>query len=142
MLKTATDKHFLEHGLAPDERVQRWQRRLNPLLQRFFGGCQLTRPTTNLLTAWGFVITEVETFHQKPGRPGPVPVNPRQRGHDGRGHLRPNPRSPRRCAPARRGRKSASNPHGLFGVDHSTPPARHQARRPAHPSPSRNGEQP
>src|SRR5919112_6267131 len=35
--------HLLEHGLAPDESVRRWQRRVEPLHQRLAGGCHLTR---------------------------------------------------------------------------------------------------
>jgi ubiquinone/menaquinone biosynthesis C-methylase UbiE len=62
--------HFVEHGLAPDERVQRWQHRLEPLQKRVFGGCHLTRPIAGLLTDAGFTITEIETFYDK-GTPKP-----------------------------------------------------------------------
>src|SRR6202042_2255231 len=57
--------HFLEHGLAPDERVRRWQRRLNPLQQLVAGGCHFTRPIVELLTAAGFTIEELDVFYEK-----------------------------------------------------------------------------
>src|SRR5262249_40268408 len=57
--------HFLEHGLAPDERVRRWQRRLDPLHQRVVGGCHLTRPIAGLIQAAGFTITELDVFYQE-----------------------------------------------------------------------------
>jgi ubiquinone/menaquinone biosynthesis C-methylase UbiE len=55
--------HFVEHGLAPDEGVQRWQHRLEPLQKRVFGGCHLTRPVVGMLTAAGFRITAVDSFY-------------------------------------------------------------------------------
>jgi ubiquinone/menaquinone biosynthesis C-methylase UbiE len=65
VLKPGGTLHFLEHGLAPDERVRRWQRRLDPLEQRLFGGCHFTRPIADLLTAAGFTITDVDVFYEK-----------------------------------------------------------------------------
>jgi ubiquinone/menaquinone biosynthesis C-methylase UbiE len=65
VLKPGGTLHFLEHGLAPDENVRRWQRRLDPLEQRVFGGCHLTRPVLDLLMAAGFTIKELDVFYEK-----------------------------------------------------------------------------
>jgi len=65
VLKPGGTLHFLEHGLAPDERVRRTQRRLEPLQKRLFGGCHLTRPIVELVTGAGFQIVEVDTFYEK-----------------------------------------------------------------------------
>lgn len=65
VLKPRGTLHFLEHGLAPDENVRRWQRRLNPLEQRVFGGCNFIRPIVDLLTAAGFTIKELDVFYEK-----------------------------------------------------------------------------
>ena len=64
VLKPGGTLHFVEHGLAPDESVRRWQRRLEPLQKRIFGGCHLTRPTVELLTRAGFEITELDVFYE------------------------------------------------------------------------------
>jgi SAM-dependent methyltransferase len=64
VLKPGGTLHFLEHGLAPDERVRRWQRRLDRLQQRLVGGCHLTRPIVDLVTAAGFTVTELDVFYQ------------------------------------------------------------------------------
>jgi ubiquinone/menaquinone biosynthesis C-methylase UbiE len=56
--------HFLEHGLAPDEPVRRWQRRLDPVQRRIAGGCHFTRPIADLLTGAGFVISELDVFYE------------------------------------------------------------------------------
>jgi SAM-dependent methyltransferase len=65
VLKPEGTLHFLEHGLAPDERVRRWQHRLEPMEKRIFGGCHLTRPVVDLLTAAGFTITELDVFYEE-----------------------------------------------------------------------------
>jgi ubiquinone/menaquinone biosynthesis C-methylase UbiE len=57
--------HFVEHGLAPDESVRRWQRRLEPIQKRAFGGCHLTRQVVQLLTNAGFTISEVDVFYEE-----------------------------------------------------------------------------
>jgi ubiquinone/menaquinone biosynthesis C-methylase UbiE len=65
VLRPGGTLHFVEHGLAPDESVRRWQHRLDPLQQRLFGGCHLTRPTVDLLTTAGFAIAEVDQFYEE-----------------------------------------------------------------------------
>jgi ubiquinone/menaquinone biosynthesis C-methylase UbiE len=64
VLKPGGKLHFAEHGLAPDENVQRWQHRLDPLQQRVFGGCHLTRPIVDLLTQAGFSIKELDVYYE------------------------------------------------------------------------------
>jgi ubiquinone/menaquinone biosynthesis C-methylase UbiE len=71
VLKPGGTLHFLEHGLAPDEQVRRWQHRLEPMQKRMFGGCHLTRPILDLLTEAGFTIAEVDVFYEK-GAPKPL----------------------------------------------------------------------
>jgi SAM-dependent methyltransferase len=65
VLKPGGTLHFVEHGLAPDERVQRWQHRLEPIQKRAFGGCHLTRPTVDLLKGAGFTISELDVYYEK-----------------------------------------------------------------------------
>lgn len=76
VLRPGGTLHFLEHGLAPeeDENVRRWQRRMEPVNKRLFGGCHLTRPITDLLTEAGFAITALDVFYEK-GAPRPIGAN-------------------------------------------------------------------
>jgi SAM-dependent methyltransferase len=68
VLKPGGALRFVEHGLAPDEGVRRWQHRLDPLQQRVFGGCHLNRPIADLVRGAGFVIEELHTSPE-PGTP-------------------------------------------------------------------------
>jgi ubiquinone/menaquinone biosynthesis C-methylase UbiE len=65
VLKPGGTLHFLEHGLAPDEKVQRFQRRIEPIHRPMFGGCRITRPIADMVTGAGFTITGIETFYEK-----------------------------------------------------------------------------
>jgi len=54
---------FSEHGLAPDERVSKWQRRIEPVWKPLAGGCHLTRDTREMLEAAGFALEQHETMY-------------------------------------------------------------------------------
>ena len=64
VLRPGGTLHFLEHGLAPDEGVRRWQRRLEPIQKRVFGGCHLTRPVVELLTTAGYEVAALAVFYE------------------------------------------------------------------------------
>jgi ubiquinone/menaquinone biosynthesis C-methylase UbiE len=65
VLKPGGTLHFVEHGLAPDEKVQRWQHRFNPIQKKVFGGCNLDRPIVDLIAGAGFTIKDVDVFYEK-----------------------------------------------------------------------------
>ncbi|MDH3755041.1 MAG: class I SAM-dependent methyltransferase [Acidimicrobiia bacterium] len=56
--------HFVEHGLAHQERGRTAQRRLTPLWKHVAGGCHLDRPIDRLITDAGFDV-DVRTFTMK-----------------------------------------------------------------------------
>lgn len=62
--------HFVEHGLAPDASVRKWQHRLNPIQKACAGGCNLNRPIRELIEKAGFQIREADEFYAD----GPKPV--------------------------------------------------------------------
>jgi len=61
---------FVEHGLAPDESVRRWQDRLTPAWKFITGGCHLNRPIRMLIEDAGFRCERIETGYM----PGPKPL--------------------------------------------------------------------
>jgi ubiquinone/menaquinone biosynthesis C-methylase UbiE len=54
---------FLEHGLADDESVQKWQHRLNGVQKFMAGGCNLNRPIRSMVEGAGFVLENVDQFY-------------------------------------------------------------------------------
>ena len=64
VLRPGGTVHFLEHGLAPDEPVRRWQHRLEPIQKRVFGGCHLTRSIVDSLKSAGFTISELAAYYE------------------------------------------------------------------------------
>jgi ubiquinone/menaquinone biosynthesis C-methylase UbiE len=61
---------FVEHGMAPDAGVRRWQDRLTPAWRRISGGCHLNRPIRSMIEGAGFHIDRIETGYI----PGPKPM--------------------------------------------------------------------
>lgn len=60
VLKPGGQLVFLEHGRSNDERVVKWQNRLNPIWQKIGGGCNLNRRPDNTLRAVGFSLSRLE----------------------------------------------------------------------------------
>jgi SAM-dependent methyltransferase len=73
--------HFLEHGLAPDDRVERWQHRLDPLQRRVFAGCHLSRDIVGLVEEAGLTVQDLDTRYL----PGPAVSRPWSYAYVGRG---------------------------------------------------------
>jgi len=73
---------FCEHGLSPDERVYKWQKRINPLWKRIAGGCNLHRNIPEIIESSGFGIEEIDTMY--------LPNTPRFAGYNYWGYARPN----------------------------------------------------
>jgi ubiquinone/menaquinone biosynthesis C-methylase UbiE len=68
VLKPGGTVHFVEHGHAPDETVERWQHRIEPVNKRLAGGCHLTRRIPEDIEQAGLAIDELETYYF-PGEP-------------------------------------------------------------------------
>ncbi len=70
VLKPGGQLLLVEHGLAPDEKVRRWQHRLTPLWKRLAGGCHLDRPIADLAQTSGFRFKHLQTGYME----GPKPM--------------------------------------------------------------------
>lgn len=71
VLKPGGKLLFVEHGLAPERRVQQWQNRLDPIWSRISGGCHINRPIRNVIESAGFRIDRLQTGYM----PGPKPMS-------------------------------------------------------------------
>jgi ubiquinone/menaquinone biosynthesis C-methylase UbiE len=56
---------FVEHGLAPEPEVGKWQRRLEPMWRRIAGGCHLSRKIDHLIHEAGFDVLELATGYMQ-----------------------------------------------------------------------------
>ena len=54
---------FCEHGLAPDKRVAKWQKIINPVWNKIAGGCNLNRDIPKLIESSGLKILEIEEMY-------------------------------------------------------------------------------
>jgi ubiquinone/menaquinone biosynthesis C-methylase UbiE len=80
VLRPGAALHFLEHGIAPEDGVQRWQRILEPIQLKVFDGCHLTRPIDRLVEEAGLVIDDIERAYA----PSPRIMRPWVFGYLGR----------------------------------------------------------
>ena len=62
VVKPGSELHFVEHGLAPDDKVVRWQRRGSGVNKRI-AGCVLDRDVRGLLEEAGFTVTSLRTYY-------------------------------------------------------------------------------
>lgn len=60
VLKPGGKLIFAEHGRSPEEKVARWQDRLNPLWKKIGGGCNLNRRPDQSIMETGFDVRELE----------------------------------------------------------------------------------
>jgi len=65
VLKSDGQLVFSEHGEAPEEGVQKWQRRMNPLWKKLAGGCNLNRQIPALIESAGFKIDQLDQCYVK-----------------------------------------------------------------------------
>lgn len=70
VLKTGGRLLFVEHGLAPDRGVRRWQDFLTPAWRCVSGGCHLNRPIRSMIEDAGYRLEALETGYMR----GPKPM--------------------------------------------------------------------
>ena len=56
---------FVEHGLADDPKIQRWQDRLTPPWKMIGDGCHLNRNMKELIQDQHFAFQEIETYYME-----------------------------------------------------------------------------
>jgi ubiquinone/menaquinone biosynthesis C-methylase UbiE len=61
VLKPGGKLVFVEHGLSPEPKVERWQHRLTPVWRHIAGGCHLNRKMDDLIQSAGFDLTKLRT---------------------------------------------------------------------------------
>ncbi len=59
ILKSDGEILFCEHGRAPDSKVAKWQRRIDPIWSKLAGGCQSGRDIPSLIDQAGLKTTEL-----------------------------------------------------------------------------------
>ncbi|MDB9700962.1 SAM-dependent methyltransferase, partial [Gammaproteobacteria bacterium] len=56
---------FMEHGLAPEPGIQKWQNRLTPAWKKIGGGCHLNRNIEELISSSGFSFEQLSKKYIK-----------------------------------------------------------------------------
>ena len=63
VLKDQGKMIFCEHGVAPDDNIRKWQKRINPFWRKIAGGCNINRNIPSLIQESGFDIVEMEEMY-------------------------------------------------------------------------------
>lgn len=65
ILRPAGRFFFVEHGLADDPKVQKWQHRLTPIQRRIGDGCHFNRNMEELIRDHHFSYDQLETYYME-----------------------------------------------------------------------------
>ena len=65
LMKPTGSLLFMEHGLAPEQNIQKWQHRLTPGWKKIAGGCNLNRDIADLISAGGFQFKSLKKKYIK-----------------------------------------------------------------------------
>jgi len=63
ILKKGGKFYFSEHALAPDNKISKWQNRLNPYWLKISGGCNLNKNITSLYEKSGMLFEQQEGMY-------------------------------------------------------------------------------
>lgn len=63
ILRPGGTLHFVEHGIADDENVQRWQHRLTPIQRIVSDGCHFNRDMRVIIESQDFRFEKIENFY-------------------------------------------------------------------------------
>ena len=63
VLKDQGKMIFCEHGVAPDDNIRKWQKRINPFWGKIAGGCNINRNIPSLIQESGFDIVGMEEMY-------------------------------------------------------------------------------
>ncbi len=65
LMKPEGSLFFMEHGLAPEPKIQKWQHRITPLWNKIAGGCNLNRNIEDLILSGGFQFKDLNKKYIK-----------------------------------------------------------------------------
>ena len=65
LLKSDGSLFFMEHGLAPEPNIQKWQHRITPGWRKIAGGCNLDRDIEELIQSGGFKFKDLKKKYIK-----------------------------------------------------------------------------
>ncbi len=55
--------HFVEHGRSPDEKVLKWQNRINGIQRKVVCGCNVNRDIPAIIAQGGLSMVQLDTLY-------------------------------------------------------------------------------